>query len=231
MLPGGLLAGQIMRHVPAQLARGLVSQFAIFRQRSKNDILNHRIDRRCTEFSRTPFLCRLPRRHDFARRRRLGVENVIQDIPHVADDFVREFPIRQKLIEDHAEAVDVRAHVDSVGIAFGLFGAAPGKASEKLAIHRDRMIPPHQPVERRVRQTEVKNVRFAALVDANVARFEIAMHDPANVCDVDRRANFQKEPQQSGRIRRIASLARFHVIVQRDSRDVVHGDELCSRRM
>ena len=88
---------------------------------------------------------------------------------------------RQQLVENDAEAVDVAAAVDLVGLAPGLLGTHVGRRPQKLAVHRQGAlagIPGGQ--------AEVGDAGLALRVDQEIGWFQVAVDHPALVREVER---------------------------------------------
>ncbi len=102
-----------------------------------------------------------------ARRPGLVVQHLQQQHPPVAPEWA--FP-GQHLVEDNAQAVDVAAHVDLMGLAARLFGRHVGRRSQHLAIERQRRL-----VGLALGQTEIHQVRPLLRVEHDVGGLDVAV--------------------------------------------------------
>jgi len=99
------------------------------------------------------------------------------------------------VINRHAQRVDVGAHVNPARITGHLLGRGPRQRPDELSGNGDvPLIRIGAAAElRQFRKAEIKDVRLAALVDQNVARFQIAMNHALEMGRVDRFANGREQ--------------------------------------
>ena len=104
-----------------------------------------------------------------------------------ARDLLQQFRLRvrlkrppsdQQFVEDHAQAEDVAAAIDPMPFATGLFGTHVGGRPGVAWPLADVLFPQGQP--------EIGHERLAALVEQDVARLDVPMHQPLLVGVVQR---------------------------------------------
>jgi hypothetical protein len=126
--------------------------------------------------------------------------------------------LREQLVEDDAQRVDVAADIEIRGVPRDLLGAHVGECPYDLADARVRRRV-HVGVGR-ARHAEVEDLRLARLVDEHVPRLEIAVDDPLLV----RVVNAVADPRDDLELlaRRQAGL--LGVLAQGGARDQLHRE-------
>src|SRR5262245_58672326 len=98
-------------------------------------------------------------------------------------DIVRK-PAGEKLVENHAEGIDIAARIEFEWIGKDLFGAHISQRPDNLSdVGLQRRL---GVTVRDARYSEIENLRLSVLVHQNVARFEVAMDQAPLVRMVDR---------------------------------------------
>jgi hypothetical protein len=91
----------------------------------------------------------------------------------------------EQFIEDDAEAEDVAAAIDAVSFAARLLGTHVGGGAGEARPLADILLPQGQ--------AKVSHERFAALVEQDVARLDVAVHQPLSVSMVKRLGHRRRE--------------------------------------
>jgi len=118
----------------------------------------------------------------------------------------------------------VRASILS-GLPSACSGRAPGEAAHEFAGNAEGLlVSGDEAIEGGSGEAEIKDVGFAAFIDADVAGLEIAMNDALLVGGVHGIADFEEHAQQLAGIVGVFLLATEHVLPQIHARDVVHDD-------
>src|SRR5213593_3701606 len=91
----------------------------------------------------------------------------------------------QQLVEDHAQAEDVRAAIHSMPLTAGLFGThVSGCSGEFRSLAKVIILE---------RQAEVSDKRMAGCINNDVRRFDVPMHQPLAVRVVQRLGHSRDE--------------------------------------
>ena len=123
-----------------------------------------------------------------------------------ARDLLQQFRLRvgterlasdQQFVEDHAQAEDVAAAIDPMPFATSLFGTHVGRRPGVAWPLAHVLLPQGQP--------EIRHERLAALVEQDVARLDVPMHQPLLVGVVQRLGH--RRHQFDGFVQRQAGTA------------------------
>ena len=133
-----LLSRQIAADVRCQGTRILVAIFTYLGERLEDDAFQLIVDdirMLLAPDSRVLLQFGILGSDDFAGRSGFHPHDVVQDITHVAHNFVGKLA-GQGLTKGHPERVHVRARAGQLQLAFGLLWTGPGERAEELTSER-----------------------------------------------------------------------------------------------